>query len=73
MKASNPTTNPTELRARCGCRFEPKLIEGEDEGTLEQTAICVPHSAQRTVRIIEETALEDMAPWGEGHDQYGSL
>lgn len=56
MKASNPTTHPTELRARCGCRFEPVLVEGKEEGTLEQTAICVPHSVDRTSRLLREEA-----------------
>ena len=56
MRASNPTTRPTELRARCGCRFEPMLVEDTDTGSLRQTAICIPHSEQRTRRLLKEEA-----------------
>jgi len=54
IRASNPTTAPTELRAACGCRFEPFSNEPQDDsGTLKLSAICVPHSHERTNRLEE--------------------
>ena len=55
VRFSNPTERPTELRARCGCRFEPYSEEPEsDSGHLVLTYICVPHSQGRTRRIQSE-------------------